>query len=127
MHPLKHKRILIVGSSVRKSTLSKRLSDKWNLPLVHLDALFWNEGWIPTPKPGFREKIRSELEKDSWIIDGNFDSTLELRATYADLIIFLDFTNVLCTFRVLKRAWMYRGKTPGYGTRLQGKNRRRVC
>lgn len=112
MHQLKHKRILIIGSSgAGKSTLSKHLSEKWNLPLVHLDALFWNEGWVPTPKPEFKEKIQAVLEQDAWIVDGNFDSTLELRASYADLIIFLDFSKLLCTFRVFKRAWMYRGKT----------------
>lgn len=108
----KHKRILIIGSSgAGKSTLSKRLSQQWDLPLVHLDTLFWNEGWVPTPKSEFREKIQTELEKETWIIDGNFDSTLELRASYADLIVFLDFSRVLCTYRVFKRAWMYRGKT----------------
>lgn len=112
MYQLKHKRILIIGSSgAGKSTLSKRLSKQWGLPLIHLDTLFWNEGWVPTPKPEFRGKIQEELKKDKWIIDGNFDSTLELRASYADLIVFLDFSRVLCTYRVLKRAWIYRGKT----------------
>jgi adenylate kinase family enzyme len=109
---LKHKRILIIGSSgAGKSTLSTKLAEKWKLPLVHLDALFWNAGWVPTPKQEFREKIQGKLEEDEWIIDGNFDSTLELRAKYADLIIFLDFPRLLCTYRVLKRAWMYRGTT----------------
>lgn len=112
MYQLKYKRILIVGSSgAGKSTLSKLLSKKWDLPLIHLDTLFWKEGWVPTPKPEFREKNQAELEKDKWIIDGNFDSTLELRASYADLIIFLDFSKILCTYRVFKRALIYRGKT----------------
>ncbi|SDN41402.1 Adenylate kinase [Psychrobacillus sp. OK028] len=112
MYQFKHKRILIIGSSgAGKSTLSKRLSKKWDLPLFHLDALFWNEGWVPTPKPEFKEKIQTVLEQDAWIMDGNFDSTLELRASYADLIIFLDFSRVLCTYRVFKRAWIFRGKT----------------
>lgn len=112
MYQLKHKRILIIGSSgAGKSTLSKTLSEKWDLPLIHLDALYWNEGWIPTPKAEFREKIQAELENDKWIIDGNFGSTLELRALHADLIVFLDFSRVLCTYRVFKRAWIHRGKT----------------
>ncbi|WP_144510651.1 adenylate kinase [Bacillus sp. FJAT-22090] len=112
MEKLSHKRILIIGSSgAGKSTLSRILARKWNLPLIHLDAIFWNAGWVPTPKPIFHEKIKKHLEKDEWIIDGNFDSTLELRAKYADLIIFLDFPNILCTYRVLKRAFIYRGKT----------------
>ncbi|MFB5087445.1 DNA topology modulation protein [Psychrobacillus sp. PGGUH221] len=109
---LRHKRILIIGSSgAGKSTLSRKLAEQWKLPIVHLDALFWNPGWVPTPKQAFREKIQTKLEGNEWIIDGNFDSTLALRAKYADLIIFLDFPRYLCTYRVFKRAWEYRGKT----------------
>lgn len=48
------------------------------------------------------------LQKDliklpAWIIDGNYNSTLELRTSAADTIIFLDFPAYLCTYRVLKR------------------------
>jgi adenylate kinase family enzyme len=65
----------------------------------------------PSPRPEFMEKVKSELTKPQWIIDGNFDSSIELRAKYADLIIFLDFSNVLCLYRACKRAWTYRGTT----------------
>lgn len=106
------KRILLIGcSGAGKSTLSVTLAQKLNLPVIHLDALFWNEGWVPTPKSVFREKLQHELERPAWIIDGNFNSTIEMRARYADLIIFLDFPNWLCLARVLKRRWQYWGKT----------------
>lgn len=112
MESVYHKRILIIGcSGAGKSTLSKILAKRWGLPLYHLDAIFWNEGWVPTPKPEFKEKLKDVLEQPNWIIDGNFDSTLEMRAQYADMIIFLDFPNWLCLSRVLKRVWTYRGKT----------------
>lgn len=107
-----YKRILIIGcSGAGKSTLSITLANKLQLPVVHLDALFWNEGWVPTSKPEFREELQKELEKPAWIIDGNFNSTIEMRARYAELIIFLDFQNWLCLSRICKRRWMYRGKT----------------
>jgi len=106
------RRILIVGSGgAGKSTLSRKLAEQWDLPVVHLDALFWEPGWQPTPKLEFMEKVKAELAKPEWIIDGNYDSTIDVRAQYADLIIFLDFSNVLCLYRACKRAWMYRGKT----------------
>lgn len=112
MGNIKHKKVLIIGSSgAGKSTLSTKLSKKWNLPLVHLDALYWKPGWIPTSKQEFQEKILAELTADEWIIDGNFNSSLPLRAQYADLIIFLDFPKLLCMYRVVTRAWKYRGKT----------------
>lgn len=109
---LKHRRILIVGSGgAGKSTLSRKLAEQWELPVVHLDALFWQPGWTAMPRPEFLEKVKHELGKPKWIIDGNYDSSIEMRAEHADLIIFLDFSNVLCLYRACKRAWMYRGKT----------------
>lgn len=108
----KHRRILIVGSGgAGKSTLSRQLADQRDLPVVHLDALYWQPGWNPTPRQEFMEKVKVELSKPEWIIDGNYDSSIELRAQYADLIIFLDFSNILCLFRACKRAWKYRGTT----------------
>lgn len=108
----KYKRVLVVGcSGAGKSTLSVKLEQLLKLPVLHLDALFWNEGWEPTPKPEFRVKLQQALEEPVWIIDGNFNSTMEMRAKYADLIIFLDFPNWLCLSRVLKRVWTYRGTT----------------
>lgn len=108
----KHRRILIVGSGgAGKSTLSRQLGQLWNIPIVHLDALFWQPGWNPSPRPEFNEKVKGELEKPEWIIDGNYDSTIKLRAQYADLIIYLDFSNIVCLYRACKRAWIYRGTT----------------
>mgnify|MGYP006390800893 CR=1 FL=1 len=107
-----HQRILIVGSSgAGKSTFSRKLGELWEIPIVHLDALFWQPGWNPLPRAEFMTKVKNELTKPRWIIDGNYDSSIELRAKNADLIIFLDFSNVLCLYRACKRAWTYRGKT----------------
>lgn len=112
MGKVAYNRILVIGcSGAGKSNLSVELAERLGLPVLHLDALFWNEGWVPTPKHEFRKKLQNELEKPAWIIDGNFNSTIEMRAQYADLIIFLDFPNWLCLARIFKRRWMYRGKT----------------
>lgn len=109
---MNYKRLLVIGcSGAGKSTLSRKLSERWDLPVHHLDSIYWNRGWVPTPKSEFREEVKSVLALPTWIIDGNFDSSLEMRATYADLIIFLDFPTWLCLSRVCKRVWIYRGKT----------------
>jgi adenylate kinase family enzyme len=108
----KNQRILIIGSAgAGKSTLSRKLGELWNLPVVHLDALFWQPGWKPIPRPEFINQVKAEMTKSKWLIDGNYDSTLEMRAEYADLIIFLDFSRSLCLYRACKRAWTYRGTT----------------
>ncbi len=109
---MRHQRILVIGcAGAGKSTFSRQLHQLTGLPLIHLDQLFWQPGWIPTERPVFREKMLTELQKEAWIMDGNFDSTLSLRAQYADLIIWLDFPRHICFPRVLKRAVTNFGKT----------------
>lgn len=100
------KRILVIGCcGAGKSTFSQWLSARLNLPLVHLDRLFWKPGWNEQESAIFRDLLQVELECDAWIIDGNYLSTLPLRLKYADTVIWLDFNRWICTYRVLKR-WL---------------------
>jgi adenylate kinase family enzyme len=106
------KRILIIGSGgAGKSTLAPRLGEKMGIEVVHLDKLFWNPGWVPTAKDEWREIVGQALEKDSWIIDGNFGGTLEMRVQACDTIIFLDIPRHICMYRIVKRWVMYNRNT----------------
>jgi adenylate kinase family enzyme len=49
------------------------------------------------------------LEQDRWIIDGNYGSSLPLRLSRADTVVWLDYPTHLCLWRVFKRWWQYRG------------------
>jgi adenylate kinase family enzyme len=103
------KRVLIIGSGgAGKSTLARRLGEKTGIEVIHLDALFWNPGWVRTEKAEWLEIVREVIEKESWIMDGNFGGTLEMRAEAADTIIFLDIPRWLCIYRIMKRWIMYR-------------------
>lgn len=105
------KRILIVGRpGSGKSTLAVKLSEKLNLPLVHLDKIFWKDGWVETEREEFDSRLIAELEKDSWIIDGNYGRTIPLRLKYADTVICFDYPKLLCIWRVLKRVFTNYGK-----------------
>lgn len=98
------KRILIIGSpGSGKSTLARKLSHGLNLPSIHLDKLFWQPNWIKTPKDEFDILLKNELEKDCWIIDGNYNRTLPLRLKYADTVIWLDLPRIICLWRVFWR------------------------
>lgn len=109
---MSYKRILIIGcSGAGKSTLARQLADMTKLPLIHLDQLFWQPHWVPTDRALFRANMLTELQKPAWIIDGNFDSTLDLRMQYADCIIFLDYRTDICIRRILRRYITNVGKT----------------
>lgn len=106
------KRVLIIGcSGSGKSTLSRELHRVTKLPIVHLDALYWLPNWTKKPKEIFVSELTEQLEEPEWIIDGNFDSTLELRLKYADLVLFFDFPREKCMEGVLKRYLKNRGQT----------------
>ena len=105
-------RIMILGSAGSgKSTLATRLGEITGLPVVHLDRLFWNPGWVATPKDEMTRRVIESASCERWIIDGNYSSTLDFRIERADSIIFIDFNRYLCTYRVVKRRIKNRGNT----------------
>ncbi len=104
------KRIMVIGpSGAGKSTLSFALAKKLNLPLVHLDKLFWRSGWQQVSREEFDALLEAELKKPEWIIDGNYSRTLKLRAEYCDTVIYLDYPRFVCLCGVVKRV------ASGYG------------
>ena len=103
------KRIVVIGSSGSgKSTLARQLGAGLNLPVFHLDKYFWHPGWIGTPKDEWKSQVENLALGDSWIIDGNYRDTLDIRLKMADTIIFLDLPRLICAWRVIKRRIQYR-------------------
>lgn len=103
------KRILVIGSGgAGKSTFAPRLGTILNLEVIHLDSLYWSSGWVEMPKDRWRAVVEELLQRDSWIIDGNYGGTLDLRLSACDGVIFLDVPRLICLQRVLKRVALYR-------------------
>ena len=97
-------RIIIIGcGGAGKSTLARQLGEKLDIPVVHLDKLFWRPGWVQVPWEEFEALHRQELAKDRWIMDGNFNRNLPERIRRCDTLIYLDFSRFACLRGVLKR------------------------
>lgn len=106
------KRIMILGSSGSgKSTLALKLSQITGIPVVHLDRLLWNPGWVQTPQDEYGKKVNEAALEESWIIEGNNSKTLDFRLQRADCVIFLDFNRFFCIYRIFKRRIKNHGKT----------------
>lgn len=106
------KKILIIGNTgAGKTTFALKLSEKLNLPLVHLDRLFWCGSWEHRSKEEFDALLGTELEKPRWIIDGNFNRTLPKRLEFCDTVFFFDFSPFACLWGVTKRVLQNYGKS----------------
>ena len=107
------KRVLVMGVSpgVGKSTFAKKLGKKLDLEVYHLDSLYWQPGWTERDNDSFRELQEHIVKKDSWIIDGNYSNSYDLRVKRADTIIYLELPLIVCVYRVIKRRIVYARKT----------------
>lgn len=107
------KRIIVIGCpGSGKSTLSRELHNKTALPLYHLDMMYWNEDKTTVEKPVFLKRLSTVLEKDEWIIDGNYASTMEMRMEKCDTVIFLDFPLDTCLKGIAERRGKPRSDMP---------------
>jgi len=105
------KRILVLGPcGSGKTCLARELSNILELPAVHLDANFWRPGWIGTPQSEWRRKVSVLIEQDCWIMDGTYESTLDLRIPAAQAIIMVDCPRWYSLWAVVHRSLSYRNK-----------------
>jgi adenylate kinase family enzyme len=108
----KMKKILVVGSGGSgKSTFARRLGEALGLEVIHLDSFYWLPGWVEPAKDAWREKVSQLLNGESWVIDGNYSGTIDLRLEACDTAIFLDLPRSTCVWRIVKRAIVYRGQS----------------
>lgn len=104
-------RILVVGiPGAGKSTLSNRLGEITGLPVIHLDKLFWRPGWVKPDILSWREKVKELVGGERWIIDGNYNSSLDIRLPRAESIIMLDFPTLTAIRYIIKRVYDSYGK-----------------
>lgn len=98
------KRILVLGSSGSgKTTFSIRLGQILDIRPIHLDAHFWQPGWVSTPQPEWKAVVSSLVREESWIMDGMYESTLHLRLPAAEAVIMVECSRWTCLWRVIKR------------------------
>lgn len=105
------KRILIIGCcGAGKSTFARKLHQQLGLELIHLDQLYWQPNWIEPDKKTWHKILNKVIQKEEWIMDGNYGSSMDLRINRADTIVYLDYPTRVCFFRVLKRIWKHHGQ-----------------
>jgi adenylate kinase family enzyme len=102
------KRTMIIGCcGAGKSTFSRALHSLSKIELIHLDQHYWKPNWKETNSEDWKKIVQEFANKSSWIIDGNYGETMDIRIQRADTIIYLDYSTSICLKRVLFRTLKY--------------------
>lgn len=107
------KKIIVIGCpGSGKSVFSRALHGKTGIPLYHLDMLYWNEDKTTVEKAVFLDRLSEVMSRGSWIIDGNYASTMEKRMRECDTVFFLDYPPDVCLAGVRARMGKERSDMP---------------
>jgi adenylate kinase family enzyme len=105
-------RVMIIGPcGAGKSTVSHDLAASLGLPLVHMDQLNWQPGWVDAGNDRLRGLLAVEVARERWLIEGNYASTMGMRLQRADTVVYLDYPLPLCLWRLVKLIVANYGRT----------------
>ena len=121
------KKVIIIGSpGAGKSVFSKKLKDITKLPLYHLDMLYHKKDGTQISKEELEEKLKTIFKEKKWIIDGNYQRTLELRLKECDTVFLLDFPTDICIKGAESRIGKKRDDIPWVEENLDEKFKERI-
>ncbi len=107
------KKVIVIGCpGAGKSTFSRKLRDKTNLPLFHLDMIFWKSDKTTVSREEFDERLETVLNQDQWILDGNYGRTLEMRLKECDTVFLFDLPPEICLLGARSRIGTVREDMP---------------
>ncbi len=108
-------KIRIIGNSCSgKTTLTRKLSDYFSLPTLHMDGI----AFVPNSNFELRDKelIRSDLStfistNNKWIIEGNYLSTIAAVYNVPEIVIFIDLPVDQSLYNFEQRFIEFEGKS----------------
>jgi len=102
---MKFKRINVIGTSGSgKSTFSKQLASALNAPYLEMDAIYWKPNWVEPDDVQYFSDLKSALDCDAWVLDGNYSRTAAIKWKSVDTIIWLDYGFIRTFWQVIKRS-----------------------
>lgn len=106
-------KIIIIGSpGSGKSTFARKLRDVTGIPLYYLDMLWHKPDRTNYTREEFDISLEEIIKKDRWIIDGNYQRTMELRMKECDTVFLMDFPLEVCLAGAAARVGHKREELP---------------
>ena len=107
------KKIIIIGCpGAGKSTFARALSAKTGIPLFYLDMIWHKADKTNISREEFDQRLGGIMTGESWIIDGNYQRTMERRIKECDTVFLLDFPKEICLEGAEKRVGKAREDMP---------------
>ena len=113
------KRTVVIGcSGSGKSVFSRKLRDDTVLSLYYLDMIWHKPDGTNISREEFDKQLDSIISRDSWIIDGNYQRTLETRIKACDTVFLFDLPTEICIEGALSRIGKKREDMPWFENEL---------
>ncbi len=121
------KKVIIIGCpGSGKTTFAKKLHEATGLPLYHLDAIWHKPDKTHISREEFDARIQEIFAEESWIIDGNYSRTIEMRLRECDTVFLFDLPTDVCLQGATERLGKGRYDMPWIENELNPNFRREI-
>lgn len=90
-------KVIVIGCpGSGKTTFAEKLQKCTGLPLYYLDAIWHKPDKTHIPREEFDQRISEIFATPEWIIDGNYNRTIEMRLQQCDTVFLFDLPTEVC-------------------------------
>ncbi|MBE6756132.1 MAG: adenylate kinase [Ruminococcaceae bacterium] len=91
------KKVIVIGCpGSGKTTFAEKLNKCTGLPLYYLDAIWHKPDKTHISRENFDKRISGIFDTPEWIIDGNYNRTIETRLQQCDTVFLFDLPTEVC-------------------------------
>ena len=121
------KKVIVIGCpGSGKTTFAEALHKKSGLPLYYLDAIWHKPDRTHISREEFENRIAEIFKEEGWIIDGNYNRTIEARIRECDTIFLFDLPTEICLAGAVERLGKGRYDLPWIDDKLDDEFRESI-